>query len=245
MSLWLARADVVWGKLKTTPRRKEDSDWMHDPGGKNRFSKLSNVERTASALFARQKTTLSLFLSLSLPLSFSDPFRIMANQEVPMTTFLGKYKGKANIPFRGICPFHLPRDIFRPYEQKSCRKLYRVYIARWTSTMLLVVTKIRPTKLLPRPFSTNRWIWCRKARSRKRFQAEFPDGELAVRVVILGESGFLLHVRRSGSISARSLSWFLIVSRTDKSLTNCPTGSCPLARSANTIRWYSSLNRRP
>lgn len=62
----------------------------------------------------------------------------MANQEVPMTTFLGKYKGKANIPFRGICPFHLPRDIFKPYEQKSGRKLYSVYIARWTSTTLLV-----------------------------------------------------------------------------------------------------------
>lgn len=55
---------------------------MHDPGSKNRFSKLSYVERTAAALSARWQTIYSLLLSLSCPLAFLSFIRrlVMANR---------------------------------------------------------------------------------------------------------------------------------------------------------------------
>jgi len=112
------------GKLRTTPRRKEDSDWMHDLGGKNRFSKLSYVEQTAVALSA-QWQTIPFPPSCPLPLL---PFLARAgNSESDSTmTTSGSRKGSEyTVP--GICPFHLPRDIFG--SGRTNRKAAGSYIA--------------------------------------------------------------------------------------------------------------------
>lgn len=55
---------------------------MHDPGSKNRFSKLSYVERTAAALSARWQTIRSFPFSLLSPLPLSPFIRelVIANR---------------------------------------------------------------------------------------------------------------------------------------------------------------------
>lgn len=98
---------------------------MHDPRSKNRFSKLSYVERTAAALSARWQTICSLPFSLLSSRSFTFYTRA-GNGKSVLRPHPVRGKG-ANIPFRGICPFHLPRDIFG--SDRTNRKATGSYIA--------------------------------------------------------------------------------------------------------------------
>lgn len=146
------------GKLKTTPRRKEDSDWMHDPGGKNRFSKLSYVERTAAALSVRRQTIRTL------------PFSLLSSPSFTFSTWAGNsesgryhnhIRGRGtNIPFRGICPFHLPRDIFG--SGRTNRKAAGSYIVFILQDELQRYSSFA-TEILPRQ-SLDFFHWPRQVR---------------------------------------------------------------------------------
>lgn len=121
---------------------------MHDPGSKNRFSKLSYVERTAVALSARWQTIRSL-LSLSYPLPLLPFIRglVIANRYHDIRSGKGS---EYIVPGNLSVSFTARYFWVRSYEQKGGRKLYRVYIARWTSTTFFVREwDPPPTKLLP------------------------------------------------------------------------------------------------
>lgn len=104
---------------------------MHDPGGKNRFSKLSYVERTAAALSVRRQTIRSLPFSLLSSPSFTFSTRA-GNSESGgiMTTFGSGKRNEYTIPENLSVSFTARYFRVRSYEQKGGRKLYRVYIAR-------------------------------------------------------------------------------------------------------------------
>lgn len=146
-----------------TPCRKEDSDWMHDPRGKNRFSKLSYVERTVAALSAQ--TICSFPFSLLSSPSFIFSTRAGNSESDGIMTTSGSEKGNEyTVPGNLSVSFTARYFQVRPYEQKGGRKLYRVYIARWTSTMLFVRDwEVPLTKLLPLAFSTDQRVWQGKA----------------------------------------------------------------------------------
>lgn len=173
------------GKLRTTPRRKEDSDWMHDLGGKNRFSKLSYVERTAAALSARRQT-IPPFPSLSP--SFTSSTQASNSESGDTMTTSGSGKGSEYTVQENLSVSFTVRYFrVQPYKQKGGRKLYRVYIARWTSTTLFV----RDWDAHWQSFFHGFFYWpASSATQGKRIQAEFPDGELPPRIpVVLGIRG--------------------------------------------------------
>lgn len=232
------------GKLRTTPRRKEDSDWMHDPGGKNRFSKLSHVERTAAALSARRQTIRSLHFSLLSSSSSTSSTRAGNSESGATMTTSGSRKGNEyTVP--GNLSVSFTARYFRvwPYKQKGDRKLYHVYIARWTSTTIFVhgwgPSPPPANKASSMAFSTDRRVW-RHGTKEKRIQAKFPSGELSSRAYPLSSES---EVPSPSSLSrfhfCTSIVIVLIVCRTNefvrwRFLTNCQTGKLPSAWSAQT-----------
>lgn len=200
---------------------------------KNRFSKLSEtVERTAAALSAHRQTTrfLSFSSRLFTPAS-SIPFQYVTADPAGEGEPSFEYAGGGRMYRSGrICPFHLPRDIFRarPSTRKNDRKLYRVYCEDelGRSRFAPASSKSPTLSLSLSLFFTSFFFFFSRTgtssvarRTWKRFQAGFPSRR-SLRTLVV--AGIRLPPPRPPFSSrfhsrTRSIVMALIVRRTDES----------------------------
>lgn len=228
------------GKLKTTLRRKEDSDWMHDPGGKNRFSKLSDVERTAAALSARSsKRSVLSFFSFSL----SHPFLTRAdNGELRKEGYSSHpwcreriYRCGEFVRFIYREIFSVPTDIRTEKRPEVISRLLRDELRR------RFVRDWNPSdKGFSPAFSSGR-----SRSSVARSLETFPRLDFQTENVVLGIRVPTLRPPSSSQLHfCTSIVMVFIVRRTDESAERRNSNELPnrkLAWSAN--RSYSPLNR--